>query len=90
MRQSLKSIVRAIKRNPVINAFLMAVVIQVLQDGLAGNIDRAHIFGYLGMVCIAVATRMFVTPTREAEDAKANAYMKGLVIPHATPGDELD
>ena len=63
----------SIKRNPVVNAFLLAVLVQVLQDWRGNNIDFAHIFGYLATVCIAVATRMFVVPIEEHEDAKEKA-----------------
>lgn len=60
----------SIKRNPVINAFLAAVLLQVLQDWQANNIDWPHIFGYLATVCIAVAARMFVVPVEKHEDLK--------------------
>jgi hypothetical protein len=76
----------AIKRNPVINGFLIAVATQVLQDWRAGNIDFAHIFGYLAAVFIAVATRHFTTPAkemkklnRETNDLIVKAYGEGVI-----------
>lgn len=64
----------SIKRNPVINAFLAAVLLQVLQDWRAGAIDWLHIFGYLATVCIAVAARMFAVPFKEHESTVANLH----------------
>ena len=74
MNSFLRKTLLSIKRNPVINAFLLAVLVQVLQDWRANNIDFAHIFGYLATVCIAVATRMFVVPFREHENTLVNLH----------------
>lgn len=93
MRTTIANVWTSIKRNPVINAFLGAVVLQVLQDWRAGNIDFAHIFGYLATVCLAVVARTFTVPYNEHvetvenfEIAKREAYMKGISTSRATPG----
>lgn len=55
-----------VKRNPVLNAFAIAVVTQFLQDLQAGNIDFAHICGYLAALALGVWAREFTTPAKEA------------------------
>lgn len=74
MKSTLTNIWVAIKRNPVINAFLIAVATQVFQDWREGQIDFAHIWGYLGMVCIAVATRTFTVPEKEHHETVTNLH----------------
>ena len=61
----LKNFWVSVRRNPVINAFLIAVALQVFQDWRMGNIDFAHILGYLATTFIAVATRYFTVPEKE-------------------------
>lgn len=85
-----KKLWNSIKRNPVINFFVLTAIGQMAQDYILGNIDWEHITGYVATVCIGVLARMFVVPVEEHEDKVQDAYMKGLVIPHATPGDEID
>lgn len=55
----------AVQRNPVINAFVLAVLVQFLQDYRADAIDWAHIAGYLSALCLGVAARMFTVPAKE-------------------------
>lgn len=74
MRATITNVWTAIKRNPVINAFLMAVGLQVLQDWRAGDIDFAHLFGYLATVVLAVATRMFTVPFKEHAETVDNLH----------------
>lgn len=61
----------AVRRNPVVNAFVIAAATQFFQDWRAGNIDTAHILGYVSMLVISVAARQFTVPTKEHEETKA-------------------
>lgn len=90
MRSTIANIWTSIKRNPVINAFLIAVATQVFQDWRTGDIDLAHIWGYLAAVMIAVATRQFTTPSKEVDKIEREAYMRGIATPRATPGVEWE
>lgn len=67
----------SIRRNPVINAFVLATTVQFLQDFQAGQIDRAHISGYLLNLILGVAARRLVTPTREAIQQNAKSFVAG-------------
>lgn len=59
---------KSIKRNPVINGFIAAVITQFAYDYAANRIDWTNILSYVGMVCIGVAVRGFVVPLREHEE----------------------
>jgi hypothetical protein len=76
----------SIKRNPVINAVLAAVAIQIAQDYLAGRIDTQHIAGYLFTVGVGVIARHFTMPVKEHDmfvrnrnEDLANAYNRGII-----------
>lgn len=83
----IRSAWKSIRRNPVLNAFAFALVAQIGHDFFANQIDWTNITLYLGTTLLAVATREFTVPTNEHDKAISEAYMRGLVIPHATPGD---
>lgn len=71
----------SIKRNPVINGFILAVLLQAFQDWRTNQIDTSHILGYAATLVLSVAVRQFTTPASEAKEA----YMRGLTTPYATP-----
>jgi hypothetical protein len=56
---------KSIKRNPVINGFIAAVIGQLAHDYLANQIDWTNIIGYFGMLLIGVAVREFTVPYKE-------------------------
>lgn len=85
----IRSLWKSIRRNPVINAFLLAVGLQIAHDWLANQIDWTNIAVYLSTVCMAVFTREFTVPVNEHETAVADARMKALAIPRPTPGIEF-
>lgn len=68
----LSTIWKSIKRNPVINAFLIAVATQIAHDVIANEVDWTNIVGYLAMVCIAVAAREFTVPVKENKNLEEN------------------
>lgn len=57
----------SVKRNPVINAFVIATVAQIAHDYLADQIDWTNITGYISMVLIGVAARQFTVPASEVK-----------------------
>lgn len=68
---------RIIRRNPVLNAIVATVALQMAQDYLAGQIDMAHISGYLFTLVVGVIARSVVTPTREAISENARHFNAG-------------
>lgn len=60
----------SIKRNPVINAFMAAVLFQLTQDYLAHEINWAHFAGYFATLCLGVIARGFTVPLSKHEDLK--------------------
>lgn len=73
MKTFLRKLVKSVKRNPVILAFLVAVATQVFQDYQANAINWAHFWGYLAMVCISVVARGLVVPVKDHEEMKQEA-----------------
>lgn len=63
----LKQLWTSIKRNPVINAFFAAVMLQFFQDYRADAIDWAHFLGYIATLCLGVIARGFTVPAKEVE-----------------------
>jgi hypothetical protein len=66
----LKKLWITVRRNPVINAFLAAVAIQIAHDALANQIDWTNILGYLATVLLGVMARALVTPNAKHEETK--------------------
>jgi hypothetical protein len=58
----------AIKRNPVINFFIAAVITQFSQDYIAGDIDWPHFSSYAATLCFGIAARLFTVPSSEHEE----------------------
>jgi hypothetical protein len=72
---------KSVKRNPVINAFVIACATQIAHDYLANQIDWTNVVGYLAMVLIGVATREFTVPLSTHHDLQAKvsqAIVEGL------------
>lgn len=61
----LNSLWSRVKRNPVINAFLLAIAAQFFQDLEAGAIDWQHLLGYFATLCFGVMAREFTVPEKE-------------------------
>lgn len=70
MKQTVSKFWKSIRRNPVINGFILATVAQISHDFLAKQIDWTNIIGYLSLVLIGVATREFTVPVSEHENLK--------------------
>ena len=84
---ALRKFWRSVKRNPVINAFIVAVLVQLLQDYRANAIDWAHFAGYFAMLCIAVAARQFTVPNDEHQQLKSQ--VSRIVVQRAQkPGSD--
>lgn len=66
----MKSLWHRIQRNPVINAFVLAMVTQLLHDYLANQIDWTNIAGYLATVFIGIWARENVVPLKEHKALK--------------------
>lgn len=64
----------SIKRNPVINAFILAAICQVVNDYLNNEIGWDNLGVYIGTVCIGVIARMFTVP--EVEHAAKMVALK--------------
>lgn len=71
---NLKNLWVAIKRNPVLNAFIGAVIVQFLSDLKTDQVDWAHITGYVAMLLFGVAARMFTTPSKEHKESVENLH----------------
>jgi hypothetical protein len=82
LKTTISKLWKSIRRNPVINAFLIAVAAQIAHDFLAHEIDWTNILGYLSMVLIGVATREFTVPLSEHQDK----IMEEMSRPRPTPG----
>lgn len=83
----------SVKRNPVINTVLVAIVAQAIVEAMEdGKYDLRTIATYVLQLSLAYVAREFVVPFKEHRKEVREAYMKGLAIPHATPveGDEVD
>lgn len=63
---------KSVRRNPVINAFLLAMLAQFAHDYFAKQVDWTNIVGYVAMVFIGVATRMFTVPEKEHAEVTAH------------------
>lgn len=61
-----------IRRNPVINAFMVAVLIQFLQDLRANAIDWPHFAGYASALLLGVMARTFTVPKAEVDKGDLN------------------
>lgn len=57
-----------VKRNPVINAFIVAVLMQLFQDWQANTIDWPHFWGYLFTLSLSIMARSFTVPAKEHEE----------------------
>lgn len=60
----------SIKRNPVINAFILAAIGQVLNDYLNNEIGWDNLGVYISTVAIGVIARMFTVPESENRELK--------------------
>lgn len=69
-----KKIWKSVKRNPVLNAFALAVATQIWQDYVLGKIDWAHFFGYLFTLILGVIARFFTVPESEHREELARRY----------------
>lgn len=67
----MRTIWKSIRRNPVINAFVLALAGQVAHDYLANQIDWTNIVGYFSLVFIGVAAREFTVPENEHDILRA-------------------
>lgn len=74
----LKKLWVSAKRNPVINAFVAAALVQMYQDYMSNAIDWGHISGYLATLCFGIIARGFTVPASEQLDREAAAFSKGL------------
>ncbi len=88
MSQAARKLWKSVKRNPVLNFFVLTAIGQFSQDYITGNVDWDHFTGYVATVLIGVIARMFTVPVDKHEAEVEKAYMKGLSIPHATPVHE--
>lgn len=73
---------KSIKRNPVINGFILALFGQIAHDYLANQIDWTNWVGYFGMVFIAVAVREFTVPEKEHRELASKiseAIVEGVI-----------
>lgn len=70
----LRNIWSAVKRNPVLIAFLTAVAAQVFQDWQTNNIDWTHFWGYIFTVFVSIIARNFTVPAREHSDTVDNLH----------------
>lgn len=77
MKRFITKLWKPVRRNPVINAFLFAVVTQIGHDFFANQIDWTNIVGYLAMVGMAVMAREFTVPNKEHQRVTGN-YKKVL------------
>lgn len=87
----MKKLWKSIRRNPVINAFVLALAGQVAHDYLAKQIDWTNIVGYLSLVFIGVAAREFTVPENEHEERMArlkqiNSDLASAAIEEAQEG----
>lgn len=71
---NLKNLWVAIKRNPVLNAFVAAVAVQFLSDLKTDQVDWAHITGYVAMLLLGVAARMLTVPSKEHNETIENLH----------------
>lgn len=56
---------KSIKRNPVLNVFILTAFGQFLHDYLAGAVDWDNITVYVATLAMGVIARMFVVPENE-------------------------
>lgn len=75
---TLKKFWHSVKRNPVLNFFILTAIGQFTQDYLNHNIDVDHFAGYVATLLIGVIARMFTVPTNEHYDKVDAAYSKGF------------
>ena len=89
MKRTLTKFWISVKRNPVINGYLIAIALQIYLDYTTNNIDFAHILGYLATVVMSVAVREFTVPlsehlsfmkqlTADAQNRAASSYLRGV------------
>lgn len=81
---------RRVKRNPVINAFIAAIIVQFINDYTSGNVDWQHITAYVGTLVLGAIARSFVVPKKEAEQARMRALAAPRPFPVYTDGDNID
>lgn len=74
MKLNVRNIWVAIKRNPVINAFVAAVIVQFLSDLKTDQVDWPHILGYAAALLMGVAARMFTVPSKEHTETIENLH----------------
>jgi hypothetical protein len=72
VREVVKKFLRSVRRNPVINAFVAAALVQLLQDYKADAINWGHFSGYLATLCLGIVARGFTVPAKENEELKAS------------------
>lgn len=63
----MKALLNVIKRNPVINGFILMILAQFLHDYMANEIDWTNISGYVASLFIAVAVRERTVPLAKHE-----------------------
>lgn len=80
----------SVKRNPVINAAIVAIVGQVIVHAIEnGEYDVKTLSVYALQLSLAFVAREFTVPYKEHEIEVKESYMRGLVVPHAAPGEEF-
>lgn len=87
----LRTLGRIIKRNPVINGFIVAMLAQFAHDYMANEIDWTNIAGYFATLFIAVAVRERTVPLGDHEKkvAKLMDTNSKLVSKWTDAGKEL-
>lgn len=88
MKQAARKLWKSVKRNPVLNFFVLTAIGQFSQDYITGNVDWDHFTGYVATVLIGVIARMFTVPVDEHKAEVVKAYKTGLTTPYATPANE--
>lgn len=63
----MSEIIRRIKRNPVLNIFILTALGQFSHDYLAGAVDWDNFTVYIATLAMGVIARMFAVPTSEHE-----------------------
>jgi hypothetical protein len=61
----------SIRRNPVINAVILAALTQFFQDYVSHEIDWTHFWSYAATLAFGVMAREFTVPLSEHQSAMA-------------------
>lgn len=86
---------KSVKRNPVVNIFVLTAVGEISHDYLEGTIDWDNISVYATTVVMGVLARMFVVPLSEHVELENKhevllANYEGAVRVLQEKGDKID